>query len=432
VDSEIAVAGSIIGSITGFISGTPGGIGTYSTDAANRGSATISSVDNLALVQAYAASGTWAGGDTTITMAGSPGANVPSGKCLVYDYDRMLYGDGTIPNIYTIALGVGTWSGTTVTFTSGVSQGSHTSADRLIFAPIAGAVRMSSTVGGGVVRNCGISGFIGVTTSEDNYNSSGQQQGAEGFSITVENCNIPPAGHAAAIGGTGMYLTNNSLSKCNDLANFWMGYRLSGLGLSILTLRCEVCTYGICMQAEQDTGNLVATACTISGGTLESHVFGILALGGTANVISGINILCQDNRGQYGVYLSGGNTVIQGASIQGNWAGYALYMADVGNSPAQNVIQSVTAANHYVSGLGGWRIPAQSWWGTCIESNNPALVYTYANLKGVSTNPVAVEGNEYNISDSTVNTWGTNVTVGGGSNHVKVRYNGTNWTLMGK
>jgi hypothetical protein len=60
------------------------------------------------------------------------------------------------------------------------------------------------------------------------------------------------------------------------------------------------------------------------------------------------------------------------------------------------------------------------------------LVYTYANLKGVSTNPVAVEGNEYNISDSTVNTRGTNVTVGGGSNHVKVRYNGTNWTLMGK
>lgn len=36
------------------------------------------------------------------------------------------------------------------------------------------------------------------------------------------------------------------------------------------------------------------------------------------------------------------------------------------------------------------------------------------------------------ISDSTTNTWGANVTVGGGANAVFVGYNGTNWTVIGK
>jgi hypothetical protein len=40
-------------------------------------------------------------------------------------------------------------------------------------------------------------------------------------------------------------------------------------------------------------------------------------------------------------------------------------------------------------------------------------------------------GMEANITDATVNTFGATVSAGGGSNRVKIRYNGTNWTVMG-
>lgn len=40
-------------------------------------------------------------------------------------------------------------------------------------------------------------------------------------------------------------------------------------------------------------------------------------------------------------------------------------------------------------------------------------------------------GTMVNFSDSNTNTWGATV-AGGGSNHVLARYNGTNWTVVGK
>jgi hypothetical protein len=37
-----------------------------------------------------------------------------------------------------------------------------------------------------------------------------------------------------------------------------------------------------------------------------------------------------------------------------------------------------------------------------------------------------------NFSDSTTTTWGANITTGGGANHVQARYNGAQWTVVGK
>jgi hypothetical protein len=45
--------------------------------------------------------------------------------------------------------------------------------------------------------------------------------------------------------------------------------------------------------------------------------------------------------------------------------------------------------------------------------------------------PSASEGDCYNVSDANTATWGANP-LGGGSNHAKVRWNGTKWTVMGK
>jgi hypothetical protein len=42
-----------------------------------------------------------------------------------------------------------------------------------------------------------------------------------------------------------------------------------------------------------------------------------------------------------------------------------------------------------------------------------------------------LEGEEFDITDCNTATWGATA-AGGGSNHVLVRYNGTNWTVVGK
>jgi hypothetical protein len=41
-------------------------------------------------------------------------------------------------------------------------------------------------------------------------------------------------------------------------------------------------------------------------------------------------------------------------------------------------------------------------------------------------------GNIMTIRDSTTNVWGANITVGGGTFSVLARWNGTNWTVVGK
>lgn len=50
---------------------------------------------------------------------------------------------------------------------------------------------------------------------------------------------------------------------------------------------------------------------------------------------------------------------------------------------------------------------------------------------GSNSNIQVTYGMEYDIVDSNTNTWGATVAAGG-SNQVRVRYNGTNWTVMGK
>ena len=40
-------------------------------------------------------------------------------------------------------------------------------------------------------------------------------------------------------------------------------------------------------------------------------------------------------------------------------------------------------------------------------------------------------GQTANVSDATVNTWGAIVNAGNGTNHVQVRWNGVNWTVVG-
>lgn len=46
--------------------------------------------------------------------------------------------------------------------------------------------------------------------------------------------------------------------------------------------------------------------------------------------------------------------------------------------------------------------------------------------------PNVFEGDCFNVSDSDASAWGANPTAAGGSTHAKVRWNGRNWTVIGK
>ena len=62
------------------------------------------------------------------------------------------------------------------------------------------------------------------------------------------------------------------------------------------------------------------------------------------------------------------------------------------------------------------------------EDGSEAMTsFTYATLP---TSPVT--GAFVNISDSTTNTWGASITTGGGTDKVLARWNGSNWTVVGK
>jgi hypothetical protein len=66
------------------------------------------------------------------------------------------------------------------------------------------------------------------------------------------------------------------------------------------------------------------------------------------------------------------------------------------------------------------------------DQTDPAM--NYADLpgqSGVHVDEGAKVGDEYDIANSNTATWGATA-AGGGSNKVKVRYNGTNWTVVGK
>ena len=64
--------------------------------------------------------------------------------------------------------------------------------------------------------------------------------------------------------------------------------------------------------------------------------------------------------------------------------------------------------------------------GNATTKSVTATAVTYANR------PITpVEGMIVAMTDSTVNTWGSAITVGGGANHVLAYYNGTNWKVIG-
>jgi len=74
-------------------------------------------------------------------------------------------------------------------------------------------------------------------------------------------------------------------------------------------------------------------------------------------------------------------------------------------------------------------VPASTFTGTSatMSSYVKATETTFANRPATPAVGMMV-----NFSDAATTTWGANVTTGGGSNHIQARYNGAQWTVVGK
>lgn len=390
---------------------------------------------NLALrvTQAYPAAASWTMASTSITMSSTPPAGI-SGQYYVWDYERIL----SDPKEY-VTVGVATWSGTTLTFTPGTTASvpSVGSTDRLWLAPVAGCVRYSSAVGA-TVRDCTISGFIGVTSSEDKIVPNDPTVGAaQGFNITVERCIFSnPAGYQGVPGQTGCYLQNNSAVKYSRFTACWVGIRISGGAVSIIGGQAETNYFAILIGGDS-TGTIGQVSdAQISTISMESNALAIYTVGAGTTNINAIGILNNFPYALGGLYLSGaGNTVIQNSAVGGNYfSNYAIYIVDAGNS-RPNVAFICCSANNANNANLSWRIPAQAWWGTCTQCDNPALEYTFANLPSGVSSPTPVQGETYDISDCNTATFLATAAAGGAGAvaHRRVKYNATAavWQVVG-
>jgi Pectate lyase superfamily protein len=228
-------------------------------------------------------------------------------------------------------------------------------------------------------------------------------------------------------------------------------------GGNIVFIKCQVAGSGVGMSIEGHacTVTALAGACSESytGVWVQkgSFVCGFqFAGGGTApEGTGGQTDIVHDSTGITSVYgtrsesarfcdVTNGKLIAIGLLYQIG-PNYTTYAVNCRSPASVNLVSCVlgdasSPSGGYITGSGDVYLK------NVIFANNPPIylssftgkicqyagadVFTYAQL------PPAAEGLILNLSNANANTWGVNVT-GTGSNHVMVRWNGSNWTVIG-
>lgn len=120
----------------------------------------------------------------------------------------------------------------------------------------------------------------------------------------------------------------------------------------------------------------------------------------------------------------------QGLYGLGDLADIAGGRVDTASARA-NLLFATCTLSKGVSGAPGavdWILPTNAYtaqWNLC----NVSPVWTFTQLPSGGN---VLQGDQFTISDPNTNTWGANVTASGASGQVLVRWNGSNWTVVGK
>jgi hypothetical protein len=140
---------------------------------------------------------------------------------------------------------------------------------------------------------------------------------------------------------------------------------------------------------------------------------------------------------QYGIRVKACNALlISGCNLQviTGYGDFDLFADGATSQDYTTIENSITNSGSPVR----WVFPPTNnrAWIEIRRCDNPIMPMAFNDLPGQPGSvgavqfPGAVEGMEYDINDCNTAVWGA-VAAGGGANRVKVRYNGTNWTVMG-
>lgn len=290
-----------------------------------------------------------------------------------------------------------------------------------------GCVRIGST-NGAVFRDCNFSGFNCVTT-EDSAGVSSQN-------VMFDNCTFVGTG-GGTLGGSNVIIGGAGAAMSCDSRNNDTAWRIYGNGLNIFGCRCENANTGFLLGRDSAGTNQGASGFSIQNTSTEGNVTGF-HLSGTCSgfyIAAGAQGHPADNAG----YPRNVNASKYGLRIDADMAGAGVikFTASSNAEVASISIADATSRTNLVlmgcianqSGSGGvsWIMPTKAQTAQFIQCNDKP-VWTYANLP---TGGNVLEGDEFTISDCNTATWGATA-AGSGSNHVLVRYNGTNYTVVGK
>lgn len=292
-----------------------------------------------------------------------------------------------------------------------------------------GCVRIGSTIGG-YFRDCGFSGNTCVTT-EDSVGVSSQN-------IMFENCNFVAGGTSSPtnnliIGGGGV------IAAC-DFRNADTGVRLYGSGLHICGCRFENMNTAYLCGLDSGGNDVGASGFTITSVTTEGNTTSFDLAGTCTGFLigpsnsqghnssnSGYPLGVQNS--QYGLRIRAGKASAGVFDAMSFGSQFDVGCVVIGNASSRANLVFVGCSAIQTGGTGvSWSLPTNAYTAQWISCNIEP-VWTFSQLPSGGN---VLEGDEFSISDSTTNTWGANVTVGSGSDHVLVRYNGTNFTVVAK
>jgi len=275
------------------------------------------------------------------------------------------------------------------------------------------------------IINCYLQGFWGVAS----YNI---------YNFAVRSCIFNgPNNAAGSIGVVGRQMRIFD----SQFMSWAEGIRHCSVGGSIVGNRFENCNIAIRLGMQDDGVVTNSSGLIVTGTQTERCDTDLLveSCGGcviAGNSFTGLVNVAGTSARNYGIRLKGTvlNTLVAGNAVSGNLDHCGISL-NVNELSATALV--VEACGCTLEGGGGtaWDITAAT--GNPLNTieligcNNPAYVSTFANL---SSSPV--EGMERSISDghSATGAWGETISGSGGTliGKCKVRYNGTNWTLVAK
>ena len=295
-----------------------------------------------------------------------------------------------------------------------------------------GCIRIGSSKGA-VIRDCTLSGHINITTEDSAGNSS--------ENVLIQSCQFAKAGntsgsHHIIMGGGG------SIQNCGTKNGAEVFCRAYGSGLHASGNRVERC-YTTWMLGKDSAGTASGLkGFSITSATFEGNWCGFDFAGPCDGFYIGSQFMMGHDETNAGVETpdahgteysfriranNATNGLIENCVI-GSWHEVAGISID--NSSARtNLLFRNNSCTATGGGGSSWVLPTNAYTAR-LENCNTAAVWTFSQLASEGGSNV-LEGEEFDISDCNTTTWGANA-AGSGSSRVRVRYNGTHYTVVGK